>query len=222
MSSTADRNEAYLADIRNMVAGLTMTRGPETFDYHLPCHLCDGPVVALRDRRKLPAQIVRKWLINHGWQLARKSNAHTCPAHKKETEMTPTSPPAAFAAAPAVDAAILSEKAKVARREAVMLLADVFDVGKGAYKGGESDATVGATVNLAAAAVEKLRLEFYGPLKLPSELETLRSECERVIRAIDKMENELKKDVEMRCHLMREQIGVIGSNVQKQIAKFGA
>jgi hypothetical protein len=71
-----------------------------------------------------------------------------------------------------------SGDAKVARRNAMLWLDNTFDIEKGCYKDGMTDAKVGAEVGLAEKAIADLRVEFGYDLKLPPELANWRKELD--------------------------------------------
>ena len=90
-----------------------------------------------------------------------------------------------------------SDKAKVARRETVLLLAEVFDEKNGRYQEGESDATVGRCTGLSEEAVAKLREEFYGQLSplIPPEVSKALSDMKEYAGQLQAMQDQVMRDL---------------------------
>lgn len=69
-----------------------------------------------------------------------------------------------------------SDKARAAKRAAMEHLSESFNVERGTFAPGVSDASIAKDTGLAEAGVKKLREEFFGPLGEPDELRALREE----------------------------------------------
>jgi len=95
--------------------------------------------------------------------------------------------------APKVNA---SEAARTAKRATMEWLQECFDVDKGRYKEGISDATIAKETGLAETAVAALREEFFGPLKELAEIEFARSELNRLEQRITEFEQQAAAVVE--------------------------
>lgn len=164
---------------------------------------------------KLPTDIIAKKVRAKGWQLHK--SGHVCPLHKDEkmTDLKSTTAIVPPAVVPA------SDKARVARREAILILADVFDVEKGQFRGKDNDASVANAVNLSTEAVSKLREEFYGPLKEPGELHLFRSQLVAAKASIDSLEQKWAKDHREQFEAMRRDIRTIGDNLAKTASANG-
>lgn len=67
-----------------------------------------------------------------------------------------------------------SDQARAAKRAVMQWLDEAFNVEKGTYRAGISDASIAKETGVAEAKVKSLREEFYGPLGEPDELRELR------------------------------------------------
>lgn len=129
------------------------------------CLHCDLPHEAMAIGTLMAPQAIASKLRDRGWQIGHRT---LCPTHKsmkRNTPMTTTQTPLHT-----------SEKAREAKRLVMMSLDDYFDAAKGQYRDGKNDAAIGKDCGLAVSVVAKLRDEFYGPLRAPTEFENLLSE----------------------------------------------
>lgn len=157
--------------------------------------------------RRMPPDVILNHLKRKGWHIGKKSNQHVCPDHPKEKPVpeaktqsivevnTPTSP-------------VLSDLARKAKRDAIAWLDEAFNVEAGSYRSGVDDKTISAEVGLSVAAVADLREQFYGPIKVPKELQDfaarldaveltanyLKAEAQSMIDAVDKLLKEINED----------------------------
>lgn len=220
------RNAAYLSDLQHVIhrkAQLTMEA--DGFHVLVPCDACHKQVEAFHMRNKLPTDQIRKKIVNAGWMLNGGKHAE-CPNHfsitapKRKVEPMPE-----FLHATKVDwhdePVTPTERTKAAKREALTWLEEAFNVERGNYKAGVDDASIAKETGLSEEAVKALREDFYGPLKVPSELETLRSEVAAKLTLVDRLETDLKRHAETECELMRQQIGTLGSRLEAVITKGG-
>lgn len=83
------------------------------------------------------------------------------------------------------DNAVATEKARAAKRQAMMYLDDYFG-GDGRWTEGHTDATCAETVGLSVDAVKQIREEFYGPLSptVPPEVAALRKDIDDMIDTV--------------------------------------
>jgi hypothetical protein len=179
MGTMRARAEHYIDMLQREVhRHATINQKADGFRVFVPCTKC-GATEAFYMRNKIPPDQIANHMRRKGWRLEGNKRA-TCPDHpveRKERPVMPTEP--VTVAAPTISA---SDRAKAARREAVMLLNDVFDTEKGCYRGGESDASVASVTGLAEAAVRALREEFGFEIKRPPELDALFASLEDVQR----------------------------------------
>ena len=153
---------------------------------HLPCSR--GHIVDFYINARMPPEAVAKKLMQKGWSIgsklccpkhARKSkkSAPGAPTPKEDPTMATELPEAVELPAPPVSVKPApSDAAKAKRREALQWLSESFNVEKGAYASGVSDASIAKETGLAENAVAQLREEFYGPLKEPEAVAQMRAE----------------------------------------------
>ena len=79
----------------------------------------------------------------------------------------------------------ISNKARESKRLAMMSLDDYFDAASGQYREGKNDEVIGKDCGLAVTVVAKLREEFYGPLRAPTEFERLLSDARAHLTALE-------------------------------------
>lgn len=182
MSKTHTSRRTYEEALQRAIPGAVLHLAMAQTVVDVPCNGC-GKLVegAFHCANKMPPDKIAKVLRTRGWFIGTRANKHTCPRNdhpvpetitfddlQEMVEVVEVEIPAAGAAA--------SDKAKMARRDTVLLLAEVFDVETGRFKTGESDASVAAVTGLSEKSVADLRVEFYGPLKMPTEIEGLFTE----------------------------------------------
>jgi len=138
-----------------------------------------------------PPEVLRKMLRNKGWVFY--GQKATCPVHadnKVKGEQVTQMGEAMKAAqvdTPKTDASV---NAKQARREALRFLDDGFDLVKGAYNDGFSDAEIAKATGLSEKAVTDLRAEFGYDIKVDPEIEAIREELAGFRKAIIQFKNE--------------------------------
>lgn len=152
---------------------------------HIECVQCGA-----HDRWRLSAlpepNIIRRHFSVRGWSTKRKA---ICPNCKSKKETKPVKTPAKpEAAAPAQ---IPTPDARAQRREAHGLIELSFDIGKGCYKEGYSDARIASETGATLAWVKRRREEEFGPLKQPDEIVQFREEIEAVARQLAGLSNKL-------------------------------
>jgi hypothetical protein len=153
---------------------------------HIPC--ARGHMVDFKIAGHTAPDAVAKRMLGQGWTIGRKL---LCPKHARKTKAIPAPvpgeqeepmsepeialpahvelPPPAVTVKP-----VASERAKAAQREALKWLDESFNIEKGTYAAGVSDATIAKEAGISTAAVAQLREQFFGPLKAPSEVEEMR------------------------------------------------
>ena len=113
-----------------------------------------------------------------------------------------------------------SERAKAAKREAISLLDDVFDLEHGRYRGAETDASVGATVGLSADAIRLLRDEFGYAMKRPTELDELATEIVEARKAFDAKLVELAHEISKEKLALHERLDAVQRKVDAFAKRF--
>lgn len=141
---------------------------------HIECAQCGA-----HDRWRLSAlpepDIIRRHFSVRGWSIKRKP---TCPQCKIKKEAKPVNNIAKIEPKPAVQ--LPTPDARAQRREAHGLIELSFDIGKGCYKEGYSDAKIAAETGASLAWVKQRREEEFGPLKQPDEIAQLRADIETI------------------------------------------
>lgn len=180
--------------------------------YVIQCKVCPLPF-EWQSPRPVPVEVLRHRFATKGWQLGKRV---LCPDHfhsprerkngmPKESPMATAITAAAEAlnppAAPAAPcdgktaAEQASDRARAAKRTVMQWLDEAFNIERGQYRAGISDATIAKEAGLAEAAVKALREDFYGPLKQPREIEHLKAETlsmrEKVNRSLVAMQTEI-------------------------------
>lgn len=141
---------------------------------HAGCSLC-----GCRDHWRLSAlpepAIIHRHFIVRGWSIKRKA---VCPKCKIKKEAKPVNNIAKIEPKSAVQ--LPTPDARAQRREAHGLIELSFDIGKGCYKEGYSDAKVAAETGASLTWVKQRREEEFGPLKQPEEIAQLRADIETI------------------------------------------
>lgn len=152
---------------------------------HIPCSRGHRVDVELKERCQ--PEMLGKKLLRAGWTIG---NHLLCPKHSKKPK-APEAPQQETNDMPAVEAVKMpplmtvqpsiitrdsSDAARTAKRAAMQWLDEAFDVAKGTYSPGVTDETIAKETGLAAAKVKELREEFYGALKVPSDIDELKRE----------------------------------------------
>jgi hypothetical protein len=148
------------------------------FTVSAQCRECGLPQEALSMGTLMNPQIIASKLRQRGWQIG---HHNLCPDHKSkkrnDTMTAQLAPPA-------------SDKAREAKRLVMMSLDDYFDPATGQYRDGKGDAAIGRDCGLATSVVTKLREEFYGPLRAPTEFERLLAEARQRLADLDVIRSE--------------------------------
>ena len=85
---------------------------------------------------------------------------------------------------------VSTAKAKAAKRQAIALLEDEFDVDTGTYKDGSSDKTIAELVELSESAIANLRSDLFGDIREKTEIEKLRDDMFKLLDRLDKLEKQ--------------------------------
>jgi hypothetical protein len=129
---------------------------------------------------RIPAEAIASKLKREGWMLGRHIR---CPehAHVRKEKKKGEGKVAELVIDNTNQAA--TDAARTAKRLVMMALEESFVTEKGCYKTGVSDETIAAELKIAPAVVVRLREEFYGPLKVPDEIEDVQRQIEELRRA---------------------------------------
>lgn len=95
-----------------------------------------------------------------------------------------------------------------AMRKVFAALEDNFDAEKGEYLHGYSDERIAKETGISVDGVKKYRIDGFGKLRAPTELDTLKREVEELQGLFIKFENEFKekiKDARARILTMQRQ-----------------
>jgi hypothetical protein len=112
--------------------------------------------------------------------------------------------------------AAASDAARTAKRLTMLAIDECFNVEKGCYKQGSSDATIAKELGIAEETVVRLREEFYGPLKAPDEIQDLLTQIANLRSETLKKINEAAAHCDDKCgQLERRLAAVISKNKWK-------
>lgn len=115
------------------------------------------------------------------------------------------------------EAPTTSLAAKSARLDALDFLRDAFDPSTGRFKPGTSDRTIAELVNLSEKAVADLRNDWLGPLREPSEIETIRGE----LLALEQRRQQVGRDATASLAAIAEEMGKISTRLDVLVKKNG-
>lgn len=177
----------------------TPTRIGQTL--HLPC--ARGHRVDFTLNTRLPPEVLAKKLLQKGWTIGSRL---LCPKHSTKTKAPTPAPQEEIEDMKQMNVISIEQKAlqvpvtqatpassdaaRSAKRAAMQWLDEAFDVTKGQYNSGVSDDTIAKETGLAPAKVKELREEFYGALKVPSELDALMREMAGIYTRLEQMNAE--------------------------------
>lgn len=146
-----------------------------------------GHTIEWTSPNRIPPSVILSKLKRLGWRFGRHPK---CPEHNghiqkvertKMPDVKVTPPPLRSVPTPPVEA---SEAARMAKRFVMSGLETYFEDMKGCYKPGHSDSSIAKNAGVSEDVVKRLRIEFYGDLKEPTEIEEFRSEAAAIEQAI--------------------------------------
>lgn len=222
--------ETYTTALKRGLPALSEAH-PDRNGAHLTLQCKDGHTKTEHVDKRMPAEAVKKLLTNRGWRLWGKKA--WCPEHNTKTEKeeeteveVPSNVVEMAAKTPApVDG---SQRAKVAKREAMLWLGEVFDEAKGRYKDGHSDETVAKETNLSPAAIEKLREEFGFEIREPTEfaqwrleLTALENNIGAVKEGVEEKIEKLRADAEDTVKALLHQSAQLRQKIEQTIRERG-
>lgn len=187
--------------------------------YRVRCRFC-GDTPAFTSQKRMPPEVVRSKLARLGWTFGKRH--HECPgdhrpADKRErTHMPANDPKPALAVVPPA-APVASDAAKAARRDAMRWLDEAFNPSTGTYSTGISDASIAAETKLSVEAVAALREDFFGPLKLPTEVEAALGELAAIETSRVAMQEQAARDFQK----LDQRIAEVRSRIERLAAKNG-
>lgn len=205
------RSHSYQDSLQPYVPGSVYQPDPERRGacvVLVTCKHC-GPLEAFHAANRMPPDKLVRILRERGWFIGNSAAKHVCPVHqahkpesKPKEQPMPANDPTPAPVLRAVPDAKPSHDARAAKREAMAMLEETFNVTKGQFAPGITDVTIADMTGLAEAAVAQLREEFFGPLQEPDGLREVRAELaqiyedanglkERTAVAMGKLENRL-------------------------------
>lgn len=210
MSSKVTGREGYSTTLNNYIPG-ALVRGDQdaAIIISLLCKTCGDEVEAFRSNVFMPPDQVLKMISQRGWHVGNGPRKHVCPSHKKEKKMAANDVAAPLRAVPAAVPLVPSPDAKAARREALQWIAEAYDVATGRYADGTTDASIAKETKLSENAVAELREEFYGPLKMPSDIET----AMRELRDIESKRTAMVADFASLATALRERTDAVSARI---------
>lgn len=160
----------WINDIhREIGRGIRQVRADHGIALVIPCAgECGDEHVETFDK-KLPVEIVRKKLMQRGWNLAKQPICSPCSNKAKEQRE-----PKPMATAP-VTPPDRSDAAKKAKRMIYMALEDYYDEAKKTYRPGHTDASISEATGASVEFVKRIREEDFGPLAEPGEIVEFRA-----------------------------------------------
>jgi hypothetical protein len=193
-----DTTEAYFDRIRTAMGRALETYSTEGSGVTLTLKCEEGHKVEWTSSNRIPGDTIASKLKRLGWRLGRHPR---CPEHNgrkkqpepmEEPEMSKNETKLELVqTAPATQTqAQASEAARLAKRIVLGELETHFDDREMRYKPGHSDATIAKSAGVAEAVVANLRLEFYGELKQPSEVEALEQELIAIRRRYEQAQEQ--------------------------------
>jgi hypothetical protein len=169
LETWADKVQDCLGGVRVRATAV----GP--IEVTLPCE--GGHDVIWTSANRIPAEAIASKLKRQGWELGKHIR---CPEHAHPRKERKKQEGGDTMSTDTMTQTEASEAARTAKRLTMMALEENFNVDKGCYKSGTSDATIAKELNVAPEVVERLRLEFYGPLKVPDDIEDVRRQIATV------------------------------------------
>ena len=128
-------------------------------------------------RNRLPPVAIRKKIIQQGWKLTgKRAICPTC--QQKEPAPMPETKPENVAALPSVNQ---TPDARKVHRAVMGWLEESYDEDAKRYRDTFSDQTIADETGASVQYVAKCREDYFGPLAMPSELETLT----KALKALD-------------------------------------
>lgn len=176
--------------------------GVAEIEWHYANH--HNHTVEVELETKFPSDVIRKKMMQRGWDLRRKPICPECVAEMKtaktndnkqkeehaimaESNVTPIAPPDNSAAA------------RRGQREAMQWIEESFEMvneASGRYKSGMSDVSIAKETGISEHAVAKLREQFYGTIHRPREIDDLLSKITEMKAANDKTRREAAAAIE--------------------------
>lgn len=163
---------------------------------------------------RLPMDKLKTYLVGRGWTFrGKKSTCPDCNQKKREEAMERVT----SIDVPAVAKLPVTTDARKAKREVMTWLDQSFNVDKGRYDEGVSDASIAKETGMAEQAVATLREEFYGPLREPVEVANFRKRLTDVETAVDNIEAQAKDTFSA----IREQVAKLASELAAIVKRNG-
>lgn len=201
LETWADQVRDHLGDVQV----LSKATGP--IKVVLPCE--GGHTVEWTSANRIPAEAIASKLRRQGWELGRHIR---CPEHAHPRKAKKVKGGEVEMAVDALDQAAATDAARTAKRLAMMAIDESFNVQKGQYKAGVTDKTIAAELGCSEEVVQRLREEFFGPLKVPDDVEDVQRQIEECRRDFAHKQSQLATDFE-------QKIGKLASRLESLIRK---
>jgi hypothetical protein len=145
---------------------------------------------------RIPAEAIASKLKRAGWTLGRHIR---CPDHAHPRKEKRKGDNVVELVTKEKQSVAASDAARTAKRLVILALDESFNTEKGCYRQGVSDATIAKELGIAEETVVRLREEFCGPLKAPSEIEELQKQIDEIRSTTLKKINEAAASCDEKC-----------------------
>lgn len=198
LETWADQVQEHCGDVRV----LSSATGP--IKVVLTCEEGDHDV-EWTSANRIPAEQVAVKLKREGWTLGRhiRCPEHARPKRKKGDNVVEL--------VTKNDQADASEKARTAKRLTMLALDESFQIDKGQYKPGVSDATIAKELGISEQTVAKLRIEFYGELKVPDGIEDVQRQVAELKATYLRKQAELQTEFEQKLSKLDSRLDALVS-----------
>jgi hypothetical protein len=187
----------------------------------VPCK--EGHSVTQGFKMHMPPDKAKQVFANKGWRFW--GTRTTCPDHSKKDEPMDQGKLKAAANSTTSDIALVSKaepvasaSAREAKRMAILLIEEKFDVGRGAYRDGHSDLKVAREIGLSEEAVATLRDDLFGPIKEPAEITELREKTAEFETKIETFQREAQASHDAAMALLRSMNEEVGAMKRRLLA----
>lgn len=166
----------------------------------IDCKEC-GEAVEFVTHKGYPPEQMAKKIRASGWI----TKPLLCPKHAAAHALKHRNEPKGKADMPQTEPkpADPTAAAKAAQRNVLRWLDEAFNTETGTYAAGISDATIAAETGVSKDKVAKLREDFHGPLKAPTEWQSLWDGMDQIYARID----DIEKDAAAAIQQLRADLG---------------
>jgi hypothetical protein len=186
LETWADQVRDHLGDVKVM----SNPTGP--IKIVLTCE--GGHDVEWASANRIPAEAIASKLKRQGWELGRHVK---CPEHAHPRKKRKQKEGGAVIMTDTLEQAQASDAARTAKRLVILALDEFFNIEKGQYRSGQSDATIAKDLGIAEETVAQLRNDFCGPLKVPDEIEDVERQMHELRQSFATRQAELETNFEV-------------------------